>query len=330
MKVKKVLVRSLLVITIVVAAILIYTVWDNSRIKVVRQEVRIPGLPKDLEGYNILQLTDLQGRTFGSNQDKLIRQINSLNYDSILFTGDILDDKKFDYAPFYHLLDGIENKTNAMYVQGNSDPSNYKIDGNGELTKHEFVNGMEKRGVKLLESSYELTVDGATLTFVDFELSILDPEKGFTFANGRTRPQMWRNKQYIAYQNELLQQWKGFEKRENEVLIAVNHFPIIDERIDQLTSSTYYKFRNYDLIIAGHYHGGQIRIPFLGALIVPEAFYDFGGLFPPQDRVKGLWEYKGVKQYVSAGLGSSDAVGFMNFRLFNTPEINLLTLKGTK
>ncbi|KHE66951.1 hypothetical protein LD39_20070, partial [Halobacillus sp. BBL2006] len=146
-------------------------------------------------------------------------------------------------------------------------------------------------------------------------------------ANGRTSPPLGKNNVFVTYQNKLLQEWKGFEKEDNEVLIALNHYPVIDERIDQLKGTTYYKFRDYDLIIAGHYHGGQIRIPFLGALIVPEAFYDFGGLFPPQDRVKGLWEYKGVKQYVSAGLGSSDAVGFLNFRLFNTPEINLLTLR---
>jgi predicted MPP superfamily phosphohydrolase len=40
--------------------------------------------------------------------------------------------------------------------------------------------------------------------------------------------------------------------------------------------------------MAGHYHGGQFRIPFVGALFVLEAWYEKSGLFPPQDRVKGL------------------------------------------
>jgi len=44
--------------------------------------------------------------------------------------------------------------------------------------------------------------------------------------------------------------------------------------------------------------------------------------------VKGLWEYKQTKQYVSAGLGTSDAIPFLKFRLFNPPEINVLTLKS--
>ncbi|KHE71665.1 hypothetical protein LD39_08565, partial [Halobacillus sp. BBL2006] len=185
---KKLILRGLLLVVVLFVIIIIYTVWDNSRIKIVKQDVSIPNLPEELEGYNILQITDLQGRTFGSNQQKLIDQINSLNYDSIIFTGDILDDKKVDYTPFYQLVEGIDNKADALYVEGNSDPSNYVISDSGQLIKHEFVQGMEERGVHLLESSYTIPVDEALIRFVDFELSVLDPEKGFVLANGRTSP----------------------------------------------------------------------------------------------------------------------------------------------
>ena len=39
------------------------------------------------------------------------------------------------------------------------------------------------------------------------------------------------------------------------------------------------------------------------------------GILPLKHRVKGLWKYGDTKQYVSAGLGSSDAISFIDFRL---------------
>lgn len=113
----------------------------------------------------------------------------------------------------------------------------------------------------------------------------------------------------------------------DEIVIALNHYPIADERIDYIKKDPATEWVDLDLIIAGHYHGGQIRVPFLGALFVPEPWYEPHSFFPPQDRVKGLWEYAETKQYVSAGLGTSDAIPFLKFRLFNPPEINVMTLK---
>ena len=51
-------------------------------------------------------------------------------------------------------------------------------------------------------------------------------------------------------------------------------------------------------------------------------------LFPKQNLVSGLNTYGRYNQYVSRGLGSSK--GTFNFRLFNTPEINLITLVKNK
>ena len=81
------------------------------------------------------------------------------------------------------------------------------------------------------------------------------------------------------------------------------------------------------MVLAGHYHAGQWRIPFYGALFVPDAFSGLY-LFPNQDEVKGLITWGDTNQYVSAGLGASSSCKFLQFRLFNTPEINLLTLKS--
>lgn len=81
--------------------------------------------------------------------------------------------------------------------------------------------------------------------------------------------------------------------------------------------SAIWQAANYsiDLLLAGHTHGGQIRIPFLGPLgrvepTIPTSWY------------QGLHEYQGLQFFVTSGAGAS----LVRSRLFNPPEIVLLTL----
>ncbi|WLR49461.1 metallophosphoesterase [Halobacillus litoralis] len=311
--------------TLLIILVIPYTIWDNKRVKIVNEAIAVEGLPDALQGFKILQVSDLHEKTFGKNQEKLISTINSLDYDLILFTGDMMDGVNSENtAPFFNLIDGINNKQHAYYVAGNTDPANYDIE-EGTLVKSHFIQETEKRGVKLLESIEVIEHQGEQLNLLDFELSILKPENGFVVANGRVKPKYSKTEPYIQYHNQLLQEIN--QMNDEGITIALNHYPVSDPRIDQINKTSYYNFGEYDLIIAGHYHGGQIRLPFLGALFIPEPFYENGGFMPPRNRVKGLWEYRGTKQYVSAGLGSSDAINLLNFRLLNTPEINRITLK---
>ncbi|WP_161493876.1 metallophosphoesterase [Virgibacillus necropolis] len=310
----------MVVFLVVLVVLAIYTFWDNNRITVVKQDIAIDDLPEQLDGFKILQISDLHEKVFGKNQKKLINAINSIEYDAIVFTGDMMDGvSSTNYKPFYTVLEGIKGKEHAWYVPGNADPESYQV--NQTINKSEFVQGMEKRGVTFLESYETVSMDGATLSFVNFELSI----GNVGIPNGIPKPSYASNKKYLTYQQGLLEELN--KAADLDVLIALNHYPVVDSRIDHIEDATDLKLRDYDLLITGHYHGGQIRLPFIGALFVPEAWYGNGGFFPPQDRVKGLWEYKGLKQYVSTGLGSSDAISFLKFRLFNSPQINILTLK---
>ena len=85
---------------------------------------------------------------------------------------------------------------------------------------------------------------------------------------------------------------------------------------------------DYSLILAGHYHGGQFRIPGYGALYIPNPATGHGGYFPDQKDVMGLNDVNGIPQYISAGLGASSSLRVFSFRIFNTPELNLITLRG--
>jgi uncharacterized protein len=74
-----------------------------------------------------------------------------------------------------------------------------------------------------------------------------------------------------------------------------------------------------DLLLTGHTHGGQIRIPFLGALWTPEA-----GLFPRWDY--GLFREGDTTMIVNGGLGES----IIPIRFNIPPEIILVTLTPLK
>lgn len=90
--------------------------------------------------------------------------------------------------------------------------------------------------------------------------------------------------------------------------ILLSHRPeIFDEYVNA----------GYDLIFTGHTHGGQVRLPFLGALFVPEQ-----GVLPTYD--KGAFTKKNSMMIVSSGIGTS----VVPIRIFNKPELVLVELKS--
>ncbi|WP_066186742.1 MULTISPECIES: metallophosphoesterase [Gracilibacillus] len=323
----KIIKRIIQGIGCLVLVITLYTIWDNHRFVVVEQEIIIDLLPEELDEFRILQVSDLHEKQFGKNQKRLVTAINSIDYDAIVFTGDMLDESEStNYDRFYSLIEGIDNKDNAFYVAGNTDPANYHVEQ--KVEKSPFISGMEARGVELLESIQGLTAGEGTVYLVNFELSVLKTPQYATNVQGILQPEYVNDENYQLYQAARWQELSVLDQRkEADVMVALNHYPIPDIRVDHIQANPHLTWRDYDLIMAGHYHGGQIRVPLVGALFVPEPWYEPNGIFPPQDRVKGLWEYKGTKQYVSTGLGSSGALSFSKFRLFNPPEINLVRLK---
>src|SRR5690625_3364610 len=326
---KKIFLKLIFSLLAIFVSLVIYTFWDNHRIKVVEQDVIIDHLQSQLEDFTIVQITDLHEKEFGKNQKRLIKKLNKIDYDVLVFTGDILDGvESTNYESVYAILEGINKKENVFFVPGNSDPPSYELTPSFE--KSAFIHGMEERGGRFLESFESISRGDAIINFVNFELAIIENPEQIGNINGIFRPFHAQEEAYQIYQSEL---WEKMQAtgilNSTDVLIALNHYPVVDVRFDYIEEDPSTNLKDFDLIIAGHYHGGQIRLPFVGALFVPEAWYEPNSYFPPRDRVKGLWEYDGIKQYVSAGLGSSADISYLKFRLFNTPEINVLTLKGS-
>ncbi len=248
-----------------------YTIWDNHRLTVAEQDIAVEDLPGQLENFSILQISDFHEKEFGNKQERLINTINSLDYDVLVFTGDMLDNEQSrNYEPFYTVLEGINNKEHLYFVSGNADPPSYQVSPSFE--KSEFIKGLEKRGVTFLESFAQIDVDGASVHFVNFELSIIKDPKSIGSIAGVIQPDYISNENYLDYQKQLWSKMEEQDVEDSDLLVALNHFPVADARVDYIQQDSATVWRDFDLIIAGHYHGGQIRLPFFGAIFVPEAW----------------------------------------------------------
>ena len=80
---------------------------------------------------------------------------------------------------------------------------------------------------------------------------------------------------------------------------------------------TYVK-HGMNLVLSGHAHGGQFRLPFVGGLVAPNQ-----GLFPKYD--SGLYTSGSTNMIVSRGIGNS----LLPFRFNNRPEVILIELKSS-
>ncbi len=78
----------------------------------------------------------------------------------------------------------------------------------------------------------------------------------------------------------------------------------------------YNESKNFDLVLSGHIHGGQVRLPLVGALIDP--YYN---IFPKYS--KGFYKIRNSLLFISSGLGSK-----FFLRTFNRVELNLFELNN--
>ena len=72
-------------------------------------------------------------------------------------------------------------------------------------------------------------------------------------------------------------------------------------------------YSNFNLILAGHSHNGQVKLPFVGGIILPNGAKKY---------YKEYYKLNNTDLYISSGIGTSQ----ISFRLFNRPSINFYRL----
>lgn len=228
---------------------------------------------------DILILSDLHSMNFGEGQRELLDIVDSLDFDIITLPGDIFDDS-VDDAKGYEFAEGIKNYE-CYYILGNN----------------EVLSGKAEAHMKKLAS---------------MGITVLDDGKAIIQKNGKTVEiwgfrdrHPWLMKEYAAHVDRTL----ASDTDGHDYRIVLSHKPLTKDQFKDI---------NADLIIAGHAHGGQWRLPPINNGV----FAPNQGLFPKY--AGGVYERDGKYEVVSRGL----ARGLKLVpRLNNPPEIVLLHLR---
>ena len=156
-----------LILLVVVTVSWTLIAMGNSTLSVTTRTLSIPGLPSALEGYTIVQVSDLNGARFGDNQEKLVKSITSINYDALCMTGDMIG-ASGDAQPLYELVDGLNAQKSKpmLFITGDADPDPIEsASGDDGNVYADYINQLIARGVTYLDSPYEVEKGDARVWF---------------------------------------------------------------------------------------------------------------------------------------------------------------------
>ena len=257
-------------------------VWGNTAL--VRTDVLVcsNGIPEAFDAYKIVQISDLHDAQIGENTEKLIAMTAETEPDCIVLTGDFVDSSRFHPERSLSVAEALVKIAPVYYVSGNHEA----ILPDAEYQA--LTDGLRAVGVCVLEDeSAELTRGGQSirligLTDIGFHPGTLEEKK------------------------DALRTALSALLPEDEFSVTLAHRP---ELMDIYTEC------GAPLVLSGHAHGGQIRLPGIGGLIAPGQ-----GLFPKY--TEGKYEENGTTLVVSRGVGNS----VLPLRVNDRPQIVVVQL----
>ena len=252
--------------------------------------VRIPHLPQGLEGTRLLLLSDLHFHHLQPFHEDIVNAARRLAPHCILLTGDCVDagTERFDSLRLF--FGALSSAAPCAAVLGNNDCA----DGKTPLLREVF----RRSGVCLLENeNRQLFRNGCRLNL----MGITDP---LAIEKGVSRARKNGEKGCVSREKVMTDREAGGQR---PVTVLLLHRPELAKNF--LTPPP-------ELIVSGHAHGGQFRLPGGQGLYAPGQ-----GIFPRL--TSGLYRTENTYLYVSRGVGNH---GFP-LRLNNPPHLPLLILK---
>lgn len=271
---------ALTVILILITSVVVWSFLIEPNRLVIRNEtISLNNWPKELDGLTIAVISDIHAGSWTIDDDKLrllVERTNQLQPELIVILGDYLSKDSWT-------SERLEPEEFAPILKDLRAPLGvYSVLGNHDW----WWNGqrvrsvLETNGIKVLEDEVvEVRTRGVSLWLVGL-------------GDLWTRPQ--RIDGTIA------------KVPVDQPLIALTHNPDIFPRVSS----------RVPLLLAGHTHGGQVRLPFIGTAIVPSNYGD--------RYVGGLVFENNHHLFVTTGVGTS----ILPLRLGVPPEIALLTIKS--
>lgn len=228
----------------------------------------------------ITMISDLHEKCFGKNNRKLIEKIESTMPDIIVIGGDVVDTFGVVGGSYEPLFKALPKIAPTFLVLGNHEYSARR--------DMEISGTAQNCGITVLDDMcVEFSVGSDTVNIIG--LSDYYRENVIS--------------QTLAQRLDLVPV-TDFVHRYN---ILLSHRPAELESIAD---------RGIDLMLSGHTHGGQMRLPFLGGVFTPHS----GRLFPRYDM--GFFGIDNMDLIISSGLGAST----IPLRFCNRPEIAVIDL----
>lgn len=265
----------LLVTLLVLAAAVGWFWWQQNGLS--SETISVTSAPDGFAGYRIAVISDLHGKEFGEDNEKLIDYVRDLEPDLIAVTGDLIHDQA-QMAMVRPVAKGLASIAPTYYVTGNHEWAAKVVPELEEL--------LEACGINVLSNEYVMLSEGGD------QIALLGAEDSNGYADQMTV-------------GELADQVRQEQGDVYTILLSHrnNHY-------DQ------YQQARVDLTLAGHAHGGLIRLPTTDGLIGPKR-----ELWPQY--TAGLYDLSYGQMVVSRGLGNQ----FPCFRLFNRPDVPLVVLE---
>ena len=222
-------------------------------------------------------LTDLHSTEIDEGNKNLIQSIKDCKPDIICYSGDMINWSDTNYEVTLNLTRELVKIAPVYYGLGNHEYYKY-VEKN-----RDFIDMFQKAGAIMLNNTYEtVEING---NIIDIGCVCEAPE------------------QYEKYKPDIVDRMEQSEH--SKLLLA--HAP-------ELYMGTLNE-KDIDLSLAGHAHGGQIRIPYIGGLYTPDQ-----GFLP--ELTAGMYEYDKTTLIISRGLGDHTFVPRIN----NNPELVIINI----
>ena len=275
--------KTICILSGILLILIVWTAWGNAALELNTYTISSRGLPDAFDGYRIAQVSDLHNAEFGGGNQRLLDMLREAEPDMIAITGDLIDSRKTNIAVALAFAEEAVRIAPCYYVSGNHEA---RVPEYRELKA-----GLEAAGVTVLDDArVEIEISGKSITII----GVNDPS-------------------FLA--DYLTSDAAVMDRKISELSSEDASFTILLSHRPELFDT--YAAHEMDLVLTGHAHGGQFRLPLIGGLIAPNQ-----GLFPKYD--DGLYSEGNTNMIVSRGLGNS----IIPFRFNNRPEVVLIELKS--
>ena len=265
-------------LTITFVIVNIIVIWTSLKfIKINHHLVVFNNLPSNLQDLKILHISDLHNRSKTKKTLDIWPYIHNLDFDIAFITGDIVVNKANQIDPHKKDLLWLSKKVPTFYIEGNHDADH-----------HSYLKiFMKETGITFLYN------DIITINIKNTKVDIVGTKDYLTLLKTN----------FVGFKNL-------FERVNNS-----KHFNIVLTHQPQLFDNI--KNENVNLVLSGHTHGGQVRLPFLPTLYAP-----CQGILPKYG--SGFYYYKQAILFITKGIGATS----FPIRYFNRPCIEILKLSS--